>query len=93
MAGESDTIVGAGVIASILTLTLGALTKYLLDRRKMGDEHESSVVQRLHERIEELEAANQECMRRDAEQSKRIGYLEAKCEAMEQQLNDMRGQK
>lgn len=93
MASESETILGAGGIAALVTLVLGAVTKYLLDRKKVDNEHEAETVKRMQARIDELEEAQSECLRRDAEQSKRIGYLEAKVETLQSQLDFLKGQK
>lgn len=93
MASESETILGAGGIAALATLILGAVTKYMLDRKKVDNEHENETVKRMQCRIDELEQAQAECLKRDAEQSKRIGYLEAKVEVLQAQLDFLKGQK
>lgn len=74
--------IGAGGLAAMAA----TLTKYLLDRRKMDGDYDSGLLGKLQQRIDELETKERECMERNAEMAKLIGYLEAKVESLESQL-------
>lgn len=76
--------IGAGGLAAIAA----TITKYLLDRRKMDGDHDSGLLERMQQRIDELETKERECMERNAEMAKRIGYLEAKVESLDYQLKN-----
>lgn len=76
--------IGAGGLAAIAA----TVTKYLLERRKMDGDYDSGLLGRMQQRIDELETKERECMERNAEMAKRIGYLEAKVESLDYQLKN-----
>jgi len=74
--GDTAGLLVAAVSAGILGL-LSALLKFWMDAKTHDDEHASQLLALLSNRICELEKQNQECLKRDAEQSEKIGYLNA----------------
>lgn len=87
--GQLLTAGGIGTIVSALCFVVGVYTKYLIDKRKMSDDQDGKYLGQLSERILELEKENKLCMERNTELSKRIGYLEGRCELLEQKLESM----
>ena len=75
---------GAGGLAAIAA----TITKYLLERRKMQGDYDTGLLGRMQERIDELEAKERDCMNRNAEMAKRIGYLEARVESLDYMLKN-----
>lgn len=80
--GDYVGVIVAAISAGILGLAARIL-KYWLAAQKQEDEYDTLFIKTLQNRILHLEAEHDKCLVSAAEQSKRIGYLEAQLAMME----------